>query len=264
MIPSGGPRSCSGCPATGAAGLSPSRPPSPPDLHLANPISRQQNNGTKAAVRANYTLSKSSGRRLHEADRRALPGSDREQDRPARSQGLGEGAREGALGVCGSPTSTVPLLLGSPKWFEIRSLPHQNLCSLPLGTQYRAVLPRARAIPAWHHGQGLLSAETGKTLPGHLGQLAAPAAPCQVSCHPQSRAWVVIKGLMFHYRSGGTLTNSEFLPWCRGSTLGCPVGTQQGHGWGFHPWDKRVWQPLSAFPTPPRHGKSPPVSSRLP
>lgn len=61
----------------------------------------------------------------------------------------------------------------------MRLLPRQNQCSVPLGTQCRATLPRARAITC------LLPSEAVKMLPGQFRQLAAPTAPCKVSSHPQ-------------------------------------------------------------------------------
>lgn len=72
-------------------------------------LAGQENNSTKAAVRANYTLRKNSGVRLHKADRRPTAGSNWEQDGSWRGSagagGLGKGLRNGHLGGCwqGSP-----------------------------------------------------------------------------------------------------------------------------------------------------------------
>lgn len=69
----------------------------------------RENNSTTAAVRANYTLRKNSGVRLHKADRRPTAGSNWEQDGSGKGSagtwGLGKGLRKGHPGGCwqGSP-----------------------------------------------------------------------------------------------------------------------------------------------------------------
>lgn len=72
------------------------------------PASRE-NNSTKAAVRANYTLRKNAGVRLHKADRRPTAGINGEQDGSGKgSAGVGgwrKGLGKGHPGECwqGSP-----------------------------------------------------------------------------------------------------------------------------------------------------------------
>lgn len=109
------PRCCEaarGTPRRGGAGVPPppTRLPSSPDLHAANPITgrlgKQQHEG---GVRANYTLRKNSGVRLHKADRRPTAGGNWEQDGSGKGNAgagrLGKGLGKGRPGGCwqGSP-----------------------------------------------------------------------------------------------------------------------------------------------------------------
>lgn len=118
MIPSKGPRDAG---ATKRHGVPHGRggrraPPHPLAFHHLRIYTRLiplpagwENNSTKAAVRANYTLRKNSGVRLHKADRRPTAGGNWEQDGSGKGNagagGLEKGLGKGLPGGCwqGSP-----------------------------------------------------------------------------------------------------------------------------------------------------------------
>lgn len=117
----------------------------------------QENNSMKAAVRANYTLRKNSGVRLHKADRRPTAGSNWEQDGSWRGSagagGLGKGLRNGHPGGCwqgspGHPPACYHWCCNAP-----RGLSLQNMLTAVPKSVVAALLGMVQSPSRRGHGQ---------------------------------------------------------------------------------------------------------------